>query len=531
MVDGEDNPEQVQTFFKARGTQRFAFGDGTAGANLTGIGPNTLRAIEKYAWLRAKSGTPQTAYAFAIQDQETLKEYITTGVDAIITDTVADLATIVKGRTDIRLATRDDNPLTPLTEAYALQVHTGNVVDAGTDANVTFTLTGCLGQATGVVNTSRIGRMEQDSTNYLAIPGRDLGRLTSLTVSRDDQGLGQGWWLDKVDITSYKHLSTKLYNGTDTITGTFQNWVPTTGLTATLSTDPCTFAVTGLTLSRQQGSPAGIGTLATVLNTENIPDFVLTTPPGAGTAGINGTASPTLTYTGNYGGTISALLGATCTAAVGPHIIGIEAYDRNSGLTASGNATINVTANTPPTLGTYPDVILGRGAEATVHPGSTPSDNGQVVSLTATAPGFSGIFVGNPVTGSLIIANAAPVGDYTVSVVAKDDCGATSTHTFKLTVNASSVPLPLKILGIPDIYVQSLTQALDITQSYSSGSDITMQSQGVTLTGNLNLANTVNIFFSGGYDSSFTTRSGMTTLQGILTVGKGSLVVDHLAIK
>ena len=45
--------------------------------------------------------------------------------------------------------------------------------------------------ATATIDTSRIGRMEQNATNYWAIPSKHLGLLTSLAVSRDDQGLAE----------------------------------------------------------------------------------------------------------------------------------------------------------------------------------------------------------------------------------------------------------------------------------------------------------------------------------------------------
>jgi hypothetical protein len=424
QVDGEDDPAQVQRFFQARSVTLFGFGDGTAGANLVGIGPNTLSAIENYTWLRADSGSPQTAYAFSIQDQETLKEYITTGVDAIITDTVDDLATIVKGRTDVRLATRDDNPFAPLNEANALKIHTGDVADAGTDANVTFTLTGCLGQATATIDTSRIGRMERNATNYWAIPSKHLGLLTSLEVSRDDQGLATGWWLDTVDISS------RLYEQATT-TANFQDWVPTLGLTATLNTDRCNLGLKGSTITLQQGSSARSQVLANALNTEAASVLSALALPGPGEAGIEGLSSLVTTNTGS----VSATVDAACNADQGPHLIGIQLYDEYTGLAVTDNATITVTANTPPVLGTYTKGKVRAGNSTKLNPSIAPSDNGKIVSISASAPGFTGSFAADPLTGVISIKNAGPTGSYTVSVVSADNCGATSTQTFQLVVS------------------------------------------------------------------------------------------------
>jgi alpha-tubulin suppressor-like RCC1 family protein len=59
-----------------------------------------------------------------------------------------------------------------------------------------------------------------------------------------------------------------------------------------------------------------------------------------------------------------------------------------------------------------------------------------------------------------------------------------------------------------------------------------IQAQGVTLVGDLLLDKGKSVTIEGGYDSSsFTSQTGYTTLQGILTLKTGSLVVDHVVIK
>ena len=439
QIDGEDEPQDIVDFFaKKTSKAQIGFGDGTLGANLAGIGPNTLKAIEKYVWMRADGGKPKTAYAFAISEQEALKEYIATGVDAIITDDIAGLSAIVKGRTDVRLAARDDNPMRPLNEAYALKVVTSDIADAGTDARVTFTLKGCLGQATGTIDTSRIGRMERGKTNYLAIPSMDLGRLTSLTVSRDDAGSAPGWNLDTVTITSDKYVKSAKYNAANAFTGTFKDWIPTDGKTVTLDSGGCSFLVNGQTLSRQQGSPPSLEVIAIALNTKSRSDLTSRALPGSDIGGILGLGSLN-TVNGDKGGSAWSALGATCGATVGRHVVGIEMTDRYNGLTATGNATINVTANTPPVLGAYPATTIANGAGVTIRPGAALFDNGKVLTLTASAPGFAGSFTGNPETGAVTVANAGPPGKYLVSVIATDNCGAASTQTFALEVEGAAV--------------------------------------------------------------------------------------------
>ena len=62
-------------------------------------------------------------------------------------------------------------------------------------------------------------------------------------------------------------------------------------------------------------------------------------------------------------------------------------------------------------------------------------------------------------------------------------------------------------------------------------SNVTIQGRTTTMTENLTTDKAITYTFKGGYNSDFTSQTGVTTLQGKLTVGKGSLVVDRLIIK
>lgn len=468
QVDGEDDPQAIVDFLSNKGFARIGYGDGTLGANLTGIGPNTLKAIEQYTYLRADGNEPRTAYGFAISEQEALKEYITTGVDAIITDDVAGLAKIVAGRTDIRLATRDDNPMKPLNQSYALKVHTGDIADGGTDSKVTFKLTGCLGEATAVIDTSRIGRMERDSTNYLAIPSKNLGRLKSITVSRDDAGSGPGWWLDDVQVSSFNYLTRQKYNGLPSYTASFKDWIPTDGKTVTLDAEACAFTVTGESIVRQQGARPSNARLATIRNNEVnsvVPKAKSVLGPGA--AGITGLGA---LFVKADTGAVLTTVGATCTATANAHQVVIEVTDTD--VTASGTATITVTPNDPPVLGVYPPTNVANAASVTIHPAGRVTDTGHVLVLSASAPGFTGTFSGNASTGAITVGNAGPTGDFPVTVVATDNCGASSTQTFTLTVGVIG---PAKVAvgnGAASTDVAGIHVPLRLTASVSTARSV-----------------------------------------------------------
>jgi hypothetical protein len=140
-----------------------------------------------------------------VNAHDELREYIRIGVDGAITDSPDDLRSLAAEAEFaplIRTATRLDNPFRPANFGYGLHVHTGDKWMAGTDANVTFTLTGAAGSATKTVNTELIKRMESDDWNWVTMPSDDLGSLQSITVQRDNQGNGPDWFLDRIEVRS-----------------------------------------------------------------------------------------------------------------------------------------------------------------------------------------------------------------------------------------------------------------------------------------------------------------------------------------
>ena len=58
-----------------------------------------------------------------------------------------------------------------------------------------------------------------------------------------------------------------------------------------------------------------------------------------------------------------------------------------------------------------------------------------------------------------------------------------------------------------------------------------IQAKGITFVENLTMGTSKNLTLAGGFDADFLTQNGYTTLQGTLTIGQGSLVVDHLIIE
>ena len=215
MIDSEnDAGAVVQLFFDRGYRQNIGYGDGTSG-----IGPRLVVAMDAAAWLRATIGLPRSVtYVYTIDLEDSMRTFIDAGVDEIITNSIPKLAAIVRGRSDVRLATRDDNPFLPLNEAYGLMIRTG---DDGTDANVTFTLNGSLGSSKITVNTEPSGRMESGNTNFVTIPSRNLGGLKSITVENDGSGNRPDWLLQDITVQSARWLKPDpIYHYTARLNGT-----------------------------------------------------------------------------------------------------------------------------------------------------------------------------------------------------------------------------------------------------------------------------------------------------------------------
>lgn len=185
----------------------------------------------------------------------------------------------------------------------------------------------------------------------------------------------------------------------------------------------------GLTL--QEGSPAVIATIANVNDTEDAKNTLTVTVNSGASATVNGVTVSGISL--DSAGVVTADVVATCGAANTSFTLTVT---DPGGLSTNATLDVTVSANTPPPMGTYPSAgTINMGTGTTVTPNAAPSDNGTVMSLTASAPGFTGTFAGNPATGVVTISNAAPAGTFTVTVTDTDNCGAASTKTFSLVVN------------------------------------------------------------------------------------------------
>lgn len=196
--------------------------------------------------------------------------------------------------------------------------------------------------------------------------------------------------------------------------------------------------------------------------------------------------STTLKYYATAGGTDSAVKTESYT---------ISQYSLSVNRTGTGSGTVNsITADYPfSCAGSSCSANFPGGAEFTLHASSSAG------SLFA---GWSGACTGS--------------GDCPVTITGATDV----TATFNIMPN---VRIPLAT----PVYFATLQEAFNAATGSAP-----IQARGMDFAENLLLnRDGFALILKGGYDTSFSPTSGMTYLDGTLTIGKGSLTLGNFAIK
>ena len=217
MIDEHKDPVEIAAYFRERGIGNQCYGNGISIPPIALTGPNVTPSMERACALRAATGTPKFICPWTVNEKKLGEEMIRIGVDAMIcddTDTILDIISRPEYKPLVRLAVRNDNPFTPVNAAYSLTAYTADRPMAGTDAGITFTLTGSNGSAQKTVDTSYRARMERNRVNYIALQAPDLGDLISISVQQDNSGHAPDWWLDKIEVQSdrYRQQKTAVFN-------------------------------------------------------------------------------------------------------------------------------------------------------------------------------------------------------------------------------------------------------------------------------------------------------------------------------
>jgi len=223
MVDGENDPVAISNFFGDVSNR--CYGNGIAVANAL-LGPNVRPSMERACEFRAATGLLSFIYVWSVNDEERMREYLRIGVDGCITDTLPSLVSVLQEdefRNAFRSPTRLDNPFAPPNLAYALAIYTGDLegAGAGPNAQVQITLSGAAGDAGMVLDATLPDRLDRNSWTYVTLPTADLGELQSLTVQFVNPGVSTNWYLDRVEVDSFRFGGSKV--------ATFQRWIDASG--------------------------------------------------------------------------------------------------------------------------------------------------------------------------------------------------------------------------------------------------------------------------------------------------------------
>jgi hypothetical protein len=226
MIDYDGDVDRVIDFFAHElEVTRYGYGYGTS-VPLLDVGAARYRTpIEKASWMRAVRGNPGYVEAWTVNSAEDLRLYLDLGVNGLICDRegierVRGLLQEPELGRRYRLAHRLDDPMAPDNPSYGLTVVTADKALAGTNARITFTLSGDRGSASTTVDTSLRSRMESGSTSFVVVHSPDLGDLRSITVQTDMGHIAPRWYLDSIVVESRR------YGGE--LTARFDAWIEST---------------------------------------------------------------------------------------------------------------------------------------------------------------------------------------------------------------------------------------------------------------------------------------------------------------
>jgi lipoxygenase homology domain-containing protein 1 len=87
-----------------------------------------------------------------------------------------------------------------MTVTYQVRVKTGSMTGAGTDADVSIVLYGDKASSGPIPLDNAMDNFEAGSEDLFTIETTDLGELVRCEIGHNDEGLGSGWYLEKVTV-------------------------------------------------------------------------------------------------------------------------------------------------------------------------------------------------------------------------------------------------------------------------------------------------------------------------------------------
>ncbi|NQE34737.1 PLAT/LH2 domain-containing protein [Microcoleus asticus] len=210
-IDYHNHPNEVSSYFEGRGVNNFFYGNGISYGF---VGPNVFPSIAEAIRLKASHKKIKQVYVWTLGSKDSMIKYLRMGVDGIFVGkkSIETLKSILNENPfcDLRkLATCEDdafNPPSLIGQAiFQIDVHTGDISDAGTNAKVYLTLDG-EGEKkvdTGALNPLINGDgFERGSVDTVMLNLTDVGTIEKLKVWHDNTGSYSGWFLDKIVVSN-----------------------------------------------------------------------------------------------------------------------------------------------------------------------------------------------------------------------------------------------------------------------------------------------------------------------------------------
>ncbi|CAN5873350.1 hypothetical protein BH11BAC7_BH11BAC7_16470 [soil metagenome] len=163
----------------------------------------------------------------------------------------------------------------------------------------------------------------------------------------------------------------------------------------------------------------------------------------------------------------------------------------------------------PPTLGVYPATSIIAGTNATITPGTAPTNTNSAIAYTNT--NFTGIFHVNPLTGVVTVTDAKQAGTYPVTVKAFSGTGSV-TSTFTLTVTNPNCSQGI-VTGTNNISVGAGPQGVAVGDFNNDGN------QDVATANNGNSTISIRLGNGAGGFSGTTDLTGVGSGPRYLAVG------------
>jgi hypothetical protein len=276
------------------------------------------------------------------------------------------------------------------------------------------------------------------------------------------------------------------------------------------------------TISASQGGDGNYGAAPAVPQTLIVGKAAATVTLGNLTTTYNGTAQAATATTAPNGlpVTITYDSSATAPTAAGSYTVMAAVTSPNYQGSATATLTIAKGAQTI-TFDTLPPKSAGSGPFTL----AAMATSGLAVSYTSSNPAVATI------SGTTVTIVGAGTAVITASQTGDGNYAAASAVSQTLTV-AAAQPTTGKTavtIGTSTSYYDTVTAAL---AAIPAGATTTLRLQTLTFaeTVTMNISG-ATVSLTGGYDSGFTSATGMTTIQGNLVISAGTLIADRLVIR